>query len=173
MNTNTFKIILVGDAGVGKTTLVNRHTSGNFEKRYIATLGVDVTPLRFKTNYGEYVLNIWDCAGSEKFSGLGDGYYVEADAAICMFSLDSKITMENIPKWIRDVKRMCENIPTIIAGSKYDDPNLEVNSKMFGAAVRDLGYPMLEISSKSNYQYDKPFLHLLRILTKHEDLVIM
>lgn len=69
-----FKLVLVGDGGVGKTTFVKRHITGEFEKRYIATQGVDVRPLRFDTNHGPILFNVWDTAGQEIFGGLRDGY---------------------------------------------------------------------------------------------------
>lgn len=67
-------MILVGDGGVGKTTFVKRHLTGEFEKKYVATLGVEVYPLRFHTNCGVIQFNVWDTAGQEKFGGLRDGY---------------------------------------------------------------------------------------------------
>ena len=75
-NDKTFKLILVGDGGVGKTTYVKRHLTGDFEKKYVATLGVEVHPLKFRTTHGTITFNIWDTAGQEKFGGLGAGYYV-------------------------------------------------------------------------------------------------
>ena len=75
----TFKVVLVGDGGVGKTTWLQKHRSGEFETRYIATLGVEVHPLRFQINQNEKQVlqfNVWDCAGQEKFGGLRDGYYI-------------------------------------------------------------------------------------------------
>jgi hypothetical protein len=54
---------------VGKTTFVKRHLTGEFEKKYVATLGVEVHPLRFHTNFGPMVFNCWDTAGQEKFGG--------------------------------------------------------------------------------------------------------
>ena len=70
----TFKLVLVGDGGVGKTTFVKRHLTGEFEKKYVATLGVEVHPLEFSTNLGQIIFNVWDTAGQEKFGGLRDGY---------------------------------------------------------------------------------------------------
>lgn len=69
-----FKLVLVGDGGVGKTTLVRRHLTGEFEKKYLPTLGVEVHPLFFQTNFGPLKFNVWDTAGQEKFGGLRDGY---------------------------------------------------------------------------------------------------
>ena len=73
----TFKLVLVGDGGVGKTTFVKRHLTGEFEKKYVATLGVEVHPLVFHTNRGAIRFNVWDTAGQEKFGGLRDGYYIQ------------------------------------------------------------------------------------------------
>jgi len=69
-----FKVVLVGDGGVGKTTFVKRHLTGEFEKKYIATLGVEVHPMEFFTTRGNVKFMVWDTAGQEKLSGLRDGY---------------------------------------------------------------------------------------------------
>jgi GTP-binding nuclear protein Ran len=63
-----FKIVLVGDGGVGKTSFIERHKRGSFDEKYVPTQGVDVTPLTFNTNYGLVTFKVWDCAGREKFS---------------------------------------------------------------------------------------------------------
>src|SRR3989338_7484642 len=65
-----FKLVLIGDGGTGKTTFVKRHVTGEFEKKYVATQGVEVHPLTFYTNYGKMQFNVWDTAGQEKFGGL-------------------------------------------------------------------------------------------------------
>lgn len=58
-----FKVVLVGDGGVGKTTFVRRHQTGEYEKKYIATQGVEVSSITFSTSHGPIRLNIWDTAG--------------------------------------------------------------------------------------------------------------
>ncbi|CAF4409559.1 unnamed protein product, partial [Adineta steineri] len=81
-NVPEFKLVLVGDGGVGKTTFVKRHLTGEFEKKYEATVGVNVHPLNFSTNYGEIIFSVWDTAGQEKFGGLRDGYYIGGHCGI-------------------------------------------------------------------------------------------
>jgi small GTP-binding protein len=61
-----FKLVMVGDGGVGKTTFVKRHLTGEFERKYVATLGVEVRPLDCTTNFGNVRFNVWDTAGQAK-----------------------------------------------------------------------------------------------------------
>jgi GTP-binding nuclear protein Ran len=68
------KLVLVGDGGVGKTTFVKRHLTGEFEKKYVATVGAEVRSLPFTTNLGRIIFNVWDTAGQEKYSKLRDAY---------------------------------------------------------------------------------------------------
>ena len=65
-----FKVIVVGDGGVGKTTFINRHRTGEFTSKYIATMGVEVSPLTFYTTEGTIKLNMWDCAGQQEFKSI-------------------------------------------------------------------------------------------------------
>lgn len=69
-----FKLVIAGDGGVGKTTFVKRHVTGEFVKQYVATIGAEVTPMTFTTNRGVIRFNVWDTAGQEKYAGLRDGY---------------------------------------------------------------------------------------------------
>jgi small GTP-binding protein len=223
----SFKLILAGDGGVGKTAFVKRHLTGEFEKKYIPTMGVEVFPLKFYTNYGEIDFMIWDTAGQEKFGGLRDGYYIGGQCAIIMFDMKAKNTAMNVANWRRDVWRVCENIPTVICGNKMDGDvypecredvlNLMDSftdqkartQKAIAAAVtgilclkselkKDLahligkvvfasrrepvwnppGYvspPVYQtnISTRTNYNFEKPFLYIARALMEKPDLVFV
>jgi GTP-binding nuclear protein Ran len=87
---------------------------------FTATLGVEVHPLEFSTNFGNIVFNVWDTAGQEKFGGLRDGYYIQGQCGIIMFDVTSRITYKNVPNWHRDLERVCENIPIVLCGNKVD-----------------------------------------------------
>lgn len=106
-----------------QTTFVKRHLSGEFEKKYIATQGVEVHPLGFTTvgnaaflriqqvltmrqNLGQIQFDVWDTAGQEKFGGLRDGYYINGQCAIIMFDVTSRITYKNVPNWHRKFARI-------------------------------------------------------------------
>lgn len=172
---NTFKICLIGKASVGKSTYLNRLLNGHFTSNYDATLGVDVHPLRFQTNYGPICFNVWDTAGQEKFSGLGDGYYIGANAAIFMFDVTSKFTFTSIPGLFTNFDRMIENVPRVIVGNKVDrsDERKVTYEEIGNLREKLLNVAYYDISAKSNYNFDKPFLYLARELMNRPDLVFL
>merc|ERR1712203_465587 len=147
----TFKLVLVGDGGTGKTTFVKRHLTGEFEKKYVATLGVEVHPLVFHTNRGPIRFNVWDTAGQEKFGGLRDGYYIQGQCAIIMFDVTSRVTYKNVPNWHRDLVRVCENVPICLVGNKVD-------------------VKYRKVKAKTNYNFEKPFLWIARKLVGDPNL---
>ncbi|KAL2042065.1 hypothetical protein N7G274_005253 [Stereocaulon virgatum] len=159
----TFKLVLVGDGGTGKTTFVKRHLTGEFEKKYIATLGVEVHPLAFTTNFGGIQFDVWDTAGQEKFGGLRDGYYINGQCGIIMFDVTSRITYKNVPNWHRDLVRVCENVPIVLCGNKVDVKERKVKAKTI-TFHRKKNLQYYDISAKSNYNFEKPFLWLARKL---------
>ena len=167
-----FKLILVGDGGVGKTTFVKRHLTGEFEKKYVATLGVEVHPLVFHTNRGPIKFNVWDTAGQERFGGLRDGYYIQGQCAIVMFDVTSRITYKNVPNWHRDLTRVCENIPIVLTGNKVEIKDRKVKAKQI-TFHRKKNLQYYDISAKSNYNFEKPFLWLARKLVGDPNLVFV
>ena len=162
------KLVLVGDGGVGKTTFIDRFVTGRFEKRYVATLGVDVHPVVFNTNYGTYVFNCWDCAGQEKF-GLGrERHYEAADAMLVFFEVTSRRSFDNVFDWMNDVKKITGSIPVVVCGNKVDIEE----RKIVPRDIRDLPFKYRDVSVKSIYNCEKPFLDLLRMLTGHQDIIL-
>ena len=167
----TFKICLVGDGGVGKSCFIKRHKTGEFEKKYAATLGVEVHPLDFCTNYGVVRFECWDTAGQERFYGLKDGYYILSDGAIVMFDVTNRQSYKNAKTWYNDVTKMkgLANIPIILCGNKVDIVKRQVLPKQINLH-REKGILYYDISAKSNFNFEKPFLALARKLTDHKDL---
>lgn len=162
-------MVLVGDGGVGKTTLVKRHLTGEFEKKYIPTLGVEVHPLKFFTNCGCICFNVWDTAGQEKMGGLRDGYYIQGECAIIMFDVTSRITYKNVPEWYKDIVRVCENIPIVLVGNKVDVKDRQVKARQIQFhRKRNLQY--YDLSARSNFNFEKPFLWLARRLCNNTKL---
>ena len=125
----TFKVLLLGDGATGKTTFVKRHSTGQYDWKYVPTFGAQVHPLVFHTDKGPILFNVWDTAGLEEFGGLKDLYFLQADCAIIMFDVASPVTYNNVPNWHRDLVRVCENIPIVVCGNKVDVKDHKVTAK--------------------------------------------
>ena len=136
------------------------------------TLGVEVHPMVFFTSRGKIKLKVWDTAGQEKLACLRDGYYIGADCAIIMFDVCSRVTYKNVTKWYKELTRVCEGIPIVLVGNKVDVADRKVKARQI-LFPRKHGIQYYDISAKSNYQFEKPFLWLLRKLTGDPNLTLV
>lgn len=126
----------------------------------------------FFTNHGQVKFNVWDTAGQEKLGGLRDGYYIGGNCGIIMFDTCSRITYANVPKWYKDLTRVCETIPIVLVGNKVDIKDRKVKAKQI-TFHRKKNLQYYDISAKSNYQFEKPFVWLLRRLVNDANLVLV
>ena len=181
-NSRAFKCIMLGDGGVGKTAYRQKLMTGQFLKNYRATLGVEVNRLDFLMKFqgtdaaGNAMLrdqvisfNAWDCAGQEKFGGLRDGYIIKSQCAIIMFDVTARITYKHVPNWHRDLTRIVGNIPIVLVGNKVDVKDRKVTPASI-TFHRKKNLPYYDISVRSNYNFEKPFLWLARKLTGKQDI---
>lgn len=165
MDTKAAKVIIIGDAGVGKTTFVRRHHTGDFNKYYVSTMSVEVTPLVFNTSVGTVVLFTWDCSGQEKFNKYLPGYFAEAEAAIIMFDIEYPISYKNVEYWVKTIRNSHPNIPIVLCGNKVDVEDRKVLPKHISKDRWDTqGIQYYDLSVKSCYNHEKPFLYILRKL---------
>ncbi len=163
METTTYKVVCVGEDGVGKTAFLKRHSTGEFDPKYVATMGVEIVPLTFYTNKGPVCFNVWDCAGQEKFKGLGDGYWVGADAVVVFFDVTSRRTYKSVARWIAKVRKMCGNdIPIVVCGNKNDVKDTDRKVKLRDIHPDPTWCAYYDVSAKSNYNFEKPFLRIVR-----------
>ena len=105
----------------------------------------------------------------EKFGGLRDGYYIQAQCGIIMFDVTSRMTYKNVPNWFRDIQRVCDNIPLVIVGNKVDIKDRKVRAKNI-TFHRKKNLQYYDISARSNYNFEKPFLYLARKLVRDNNL---
>ncbi|CAH8445308.1 unnamed protein product [Heterobilharzia americana] len=100
---------------------------------------------------------------------LRDGYYIQGQCAIIMFDVTSRVTYKNVPNWHRDLVRVCENIPIVLCGNKVDIQDRKVKAKSI-TFHRKKNLQYYDISAKSNYNFEKPFLWLARKLVGDPNL---
>ena len=132
----TKKVVLVGDAMVGKTSLVQK-MQGKDMTHYIVTLGVEVQPIV----YGQRRYIVWDCAGDPRYRGLGEGYYNQSDIVIIMYKNDLHSTLD----WEESVRRVCPNTPIVkCVNHHFNDTFSQVEGNVFhlntlsGKGIKDL-----------------------------------
>merc|ERR1711865_307128 len=118
--------------------------------------------------------NCWDTAGQEKFGGLRDGYYIQGQCAIIMFDVTSRITYKNVPNWHKDLVRVCCDppIPIVLCGNKVDVKDRKVKIKQI-TFHRKKNLQYYDVSAKSNYNFEKPFLWLAKQLVGDKSLTLV
>jgi small GTP-binding protein len=120
-NKYIFKVLLLGEGGVGKTTLKNRYTTGLVDPIYKCTIGVDFGLIDAKHAEQEISLHFWDVGGQVQFREISGVFYKGAKAAVLMFDVTQPSTLDSLKEWLRLMKQ--ENvydIPKIIVGNKID-----------------------------------------------------
>ena len=117
-----FKIIVVGDPSVGKTTLIRKYTTGAFQKDYIATLGAQFSKYEENLEGRKIRLFIWDIAGQETFELMRQKFYKGSSGAIVVFSHapEELESFNHIEKWLNELKKYCGDIPIALFGNKVD-----------------------------------------------------
>ena len=142
------KIIFVGDAGVGKTTIIARITESPFNEVYEPSIGVDFMSKSIKYRGQNIKLQIWDTAGQEKYKGLIPSYVRNSSIVFVVYDISVKSTFDNIPKWLTFI-RSIENTTLILCGNKIDLEKREVTKEEGEALAQKEGIAFFETSAKT------------------------
>ena len=142
------KIIFVGDAGVGKTTIIARITESPFNEVYEPSIGVDFMSKSIKYRGQNIKLQIWDTAGQEKYKGLIPSYVRNSSIVFVVYDISAKSTFDNIPKWLTFI-RSIENTTLILCGNKIDLEKREVTKEEGEALAQKEGIAFFETSAKT------------------------
>ena len=119
-----FKICVLGDGAVGKTSLIKKFTKGTFEMDYIKTIGAQFS--RFNKKINEDIVNLifWDISGQDDFNFLQPLFYKESKACIIVYSLEENglgnESFKHIKNWHNELKKYCGNIPVVVFANKVD-----------------------------------------------------
>lgn len=154
-----FKFLIIGDSNVGKSCLLMRFADDNFTDTYISTIGIDFSVRTIEHKKQVIKLQIWDCAGQERFRSIVASYYKGAHGVILAYSVADRNSFDNIKNWYADCKRYCnDNVNFIIVGTKKDlDKNRKVLYSEGEELAQNLGVKFMETSAKLNINVDKIF----------------
>lgn len=143
------KIIFIGDAGVGKTTIISRIMDNPFIEEYEPSIGVDFMSKVIQYNGQNIKIQIWDTAGQEKYKGLIPSYVRNSSFVFVVYDISVKTTFDNIPKWINFI-RSIENTTIILCGNKIDLENREVKKEEGEELAKKEGISFFEVSAKTD-----------------------
>lgn len=115
-----YKIIVVGDAGVGKTALARRYTEGKFDETYLFTLGVDFFTKVAKVKGHRVKLVVYDTGGQERFDFIRGLYFEGSAGAVIAYDVTNRKSFDRISHWKKQVEQRCEGIPLMLVGCKVD-----------------------------------------------------
>ena len=118
------KVTVIGDGGVGKTSLIQKFTQGTFKTDYIKTIGAQLTNYKTEINGYRIELIFWDIAGQDDFHFLRPSFYKASKAAIIVYSLEEnhmgERSFDHITSWYEDIKQYCGEIPVVVFANKVD-----------------------------------------------------
>ena len=163
-----FKIILIGDGSVGKTSLLYRFCQNTFTSDYTITMGANFLKKQMKiTKKDSADLVIWDIAGQfQKFGRFHDTFYKNANGALLMFDLTSQKTFDSVDKWRADmVEVLGKEIPFVLIGNKVDliqGEERPIDANASAEYARDKNSIYIETSAKTGERVEEAFLSLSR-----------
>jgi len=155
-----FKLLLIGDSGVGKSCLLLRFADDTYTESYISTIGVDFKIRTIELNGKTIKLQIWDTAGQERFRTITSSYYRGAHGIIVVYDITDQVSFNNVKQWLQEIDRYaCENVNKLLVGNKNDLTNKRVVDTNTAKEFADgLGIPFLETSAKNATNVEQAFL---------------
>jgi small GTP-binding protein len=144
-----FKVVVIGDPAVGKTSLIRRFADNKFEQSYLPSIGADFTLKIVEFEKIQAILTIWDIGGQREFDDIRSFYYYGANAGIMVFDCTRPETYSNLQKWATSFREgVGEAIPCIILCNKMDLKR-QITDKQINDLAAQLGYPVYFTSAKS------------------------
>ena len=157
------KILILGDSGVGKTSILIKYINNKFDESHIATIGVDYMDKTIKYKNINVKLQIWDTSGQEKFRSIARNFYRNSDAIFIVFDLNNKDTYNSIKQWINDVEEYCPNIKKILLGNK-SDLEKNVSEEIIKNFAKENNLQYFETSAKNGTNIKEAFKAMVDLL---------
>lgn len=161
---HNFKIVLLGEGCVGKTSIVLRYVEDKFQSKHISTLQASFLSKTIYVNEERINLNIWDTAGQERFHALGPIYYRSSNGAILVYDITDVDSFQKVKNWAKELKKMLgPEVVIAIAANKIDlDNSRNVTVEEGKIYSADVGARYIETSAKSNLGIEELFSELTK-----------
>jgi small GTP-binding protein len=171
MRNFVFKILLAGDGGVGKTTLLRRYVNGVFDESTIQTVGVDffLKEMHFEDLNASCTLQLWDLGGQERFRHILESFVMGARGALLLFDLTNMPKIETILNWVNIVRSHDINLPILFVGTKLDLSDLIAVDDNSALDIKNTFkmIDFLKTSSKTGHNVELVFETMSKYLIQH------
>uniref|UniRef100_A0A8C9VHK6 Calcium release activated channel regulator 2A n=1 Tax=Scleropages formosus TaxID=113540 RepID=A0A8C9VHK6_SCLFO len=157
-----FKIVVVGNSGVGKTSLLRRFCDGFFHAGTSATVGIDYIVRTLTVDDTQVVFQLWDTAGQERFRSITKQFFRKADGVVVMYDITAEQSFKAVRQWLSSVQEGAgEDIPVLLLGNKTDRENKrEVQRRLGEILAKDCQLEFYECSAFSGYNVTESMVHL-------------
>jgi len=164
-----FKLLIVGDSAVGKTSLLLRFCDATFSDVYISTIGVDFKVKTSRVEGKVIKLQIWDSAGQERFRSITSSYYRNTHGILMVYDITDLRSYENIKNWLDEVHRYAKkDVRTMLVGTKSDMANKRaVKEELSKAFAEENAMPFIETSAKANLNVEECFQKIAVVIMNH------
>mmetsp|Transcript_84034 Transcript_84034/g.162158 ORF Transcript_84034/g.162158 Transcript_84034/m.162158 type:complete len:203 (+) Transcript_84034:73-681(+) len=154
-----FKLLLIGDSGVGKSCLLLRFADDTYTESYISTIGVDFKIRTFEQDGKTVKLQIWDTAGQERFRTITSSYYRGAHGIIIVYDVTDKESFNNVKHWVQEIEKYAaDGVNKLLVGNKCDLSSKKVVSYDEAKDLADeLGIQFMETSAKNSHNVESAF----------------
>jgi Ras-related protein Rab-35 len=163
-----FKLLIIGDSGVGKSSLLLRFADNLFAGTYITTIGVDFKIRTIDVNGEKVKLQIWDTAGQERFRTITSTYYRGTHGVIVVYDVTSGESFVNVKRWLQEIDQNCDTVNRILVGNKNDAlPDKKVvKTEDAQKFAEQIGVPLYETSAKENLNVEEVFYEITKQVLK-------
>ncbi|CAJ0603591.1 unnamed protein product [Cylicocyclus nassatus] len=157
-----YKVILIGDSGIGKSNLLSRFARNTFSVESKSTIGVEFSTRIVSVDEKRVMAQIWDTAGQERFKTVTGAYYRGAQGALIVYDITKPSSFESCRQWLRDLREQSENVTVMLVGNKSDLRNLrEVSSDVAKKFAEENNLTFIETSALDSSNVEKAFTQVL------------
>jgi len=166
-----FKLLLIGDSGVGKTCVLFRFSEDAFNSTFISTIGIDFKIRTIDLDGKKIKLQIWDTAGQERFRTITTAYYRGAMGIMLVYDITNEKSFDNIRNWIRNIEEhAAADVEKMVLGNKCDmNEKRQVSCDRGEGLAREYNVKFMETSAKTSINVEEAFISLARDIKKKMD----
>mmetsp|Transcript_5685 Transcript_5685/g.5859 ORF Transcript_5685/g.5859 Transcript_5685/m.5859 type:complete len:218 (-) Transcript_5685:372-1025(-) len=163
-----FKMIIIGDSGVGKTNILSRYIKNSFSFDTRSTVGVEFGAKKVEVNGFKVKNQIWDTAGQERYRSITNTYYKGAKGALVVYDIAKRDTFDNVSKWINELRMNGEkDVVVVLVGNKCDlNEERTVSHEEGEQKARELNTAFIETSAYQAVNIDKAFTMMVEEMIK-------